>query len=109
MLTHFAVFSPASQILFFAGASAAEATKEHPKPTTGRIFIWQDAQSAFPYYEPPGTMPCKAETAELAQRDSDSDVLLGRFCMRNYGFRGIGHNESLTIFLWNSKRMRRHG
>ena len=29
--------------------------------------MWQDAQSAFPYSEPLGTMPCKAETAELAQ------------------------------------------
>jgi hypothetical protein len=67
MLAHFAVFSPASQVLFFAGTYAAEATKEHPKPTIGRIFIWQDAQSVFPYSEPLGTMPCKAETAELAQ------------------------------------------
>ena len=55
------------RFLFFAGTYAAEATKEHPKPTTGRIFMWQDAQSAFPYSEPLGTMPCKAETAELAQ------------------------------------------
>jgi hypothetical protein len=109
MLAHFAVFSHVSPFLFFCGADAAETTKEHPKPTSGRVVLWQDAQRASPHSEPLGTMPSRAGEAELARRDSESAVLPERFFMRNDGFGGIGHNESLTIFRPSRKRMRRDG